>query len=1000
MHLQWRGLGFRGLIVLAAIVLTAGLAYGLSSGPASAATIANPASLVNPFLGTSNGGDTFPGADAPFGMVAWSPDTTSRPPGGFYSYGDDNLTGFSLNHLSGPGCGAEGDVPILPTTGNVNPSAYEGFSHSNESASPGAYQVGLSDGVNVQLTVTSRTGMGRFTFPSTTQANLQIGVGATGSSTFNVVSSTEVTGSVTTGHFCASSPTYTLYFDMVFDQPMTGHSSYTNGDAVTFNTTSNNVVQAKVGVSYVSIANATGNLNAENPGWNFGATQTATQNAWNSQLSKIAVAGGTSNQQVVFYTALYHALLHPNIFSDDNGQYPGFDYKTHTVSGAQQVQYANFSGWDIYRTQAQLEAMIDPQQASDAAQSLLNDYDQIGYLPKWPLNQADTFVQNGDSAEPIIADYYAFGAHNFDTTGAENAMVHQATVANPIRSGLNYQTSLGYLPSDGTYPSGFYGDVATLLEYDTDDFSIGAFAGALGDTTTQQEFTNRAQDWKNVLNPSGFMAPKLSNGQWTSGFDPTTSNDMVEGTSWQYTGMVPFNVGGLAAAKGGNSAMDSYLNTVLGGFHGGTNNTNHSEMGNEPSIELPWEYDYIGEPYKTQQVIREVEDQLWTNSDSNWALDGNDDLGTMSAWYVWSALGMYPMTPGTADMALGSPLFTSATVSLGGGGQLNISAPNAADNAPYVQSATLNGNAWNNAYLDPSVMTGGGNLVFNLGTSPNTSWASGASSAPPSYAGNGGAQPPAGGPVKSGIAGKCMDVNGGNSADGTAVQLYDCNNTAAQNWTATSAGQLESVGKCLDATALGTANGTKLELWDCNGGSNQVWNAYNGGYRNPVSGRCIDDPGGSTTNGTQLELWDCNGGTNQQWSAPGGTRVGPITSAISGKCIDDNAASTADGTKIQSYTCNGSAAQQITIPGDGSLQVEGKCLDVTGGGTANGTLIQLYDCNGTGAQQWTYNSSNGQLVNPQSGRCLDIPGGSTTDGTQLEIWDCNGGANQDWTEPA
>jgi len=972
----------------------------------AAGAVSDPAAIVNPLLGTTNGGDTFPGADAPFGMVQWSPDTPSRPAGGFYSYNDNTITGFSLNHLSGPGCGALGDVPILPTTGSVNADATEGFSHSNESASAGAYQVGLGNGVNVELTATSRTGMGRFTFPSTTQANLQIKVGATGNSTFNVVSNTEVSGSVTSGHFCASSPTYTFYFDMVFDQPMTSHGAMTSGDYVTFNTTGNRVVQAKVGVSYVSIANAIGNRNAENPNWDFNGTKAATHAAWNNLLNKIAISGGTSDQQVVFYTALYHALLHPNIYSDTNGAYMGFDYRQHQVSGGQQAQYATFSGWDIYRSQAQLEAIVDPQAASDSAQSLVNDYAQIGYLPKWALNQADTFVMNGDSAPPIIADYYAFGARNFDTNAAKAAMVHQGTVNNVIRSGLNYLSTLGYLPSDGTYPGGFYGDVATLLEYNTDDFAIGAFAGALGDTTTQQQFVNRAQDWKNALNPSsGFMQPKLLNGQWAPNFNASSSNDMVEGTSWQYTGMVPFNVAGLAGAKGGNNAMASYLDTVLSNFHGGSNNTNHSDMGNEPSIELPWEYDYIGQPYKTQQVVRQVEDQLWINNPGNWALNGNDDLGTMSAWYVFAAMGMYPMTPGTADMALGSPLFTSISLTLANGSKLAISAPNAADNAPYVQSATLNGANWNNAYLPPSVMLNGGNLTFNLGTSANTSWASGASSAPPSYPGDGGSMPPPtsgtpSGPITSGAGGgKCVDVAGGSNTNGTAVQIWDCNGSNAQSWMLPGDGTVQAVDKCLDIIGGGTANGTLVELWDCNGGANQQWtyDAGSGALRNPASGRCLDDPGFNTTNGIQLDIWDCNGGANQHWTAPR-AQVGAVASGMAGKCVDVSGGNSVNGTKVQIWTCNNSAAQTWTVGSNGTLQALGKCLDITGAGTANGTLVELWDCNGGANQVWQL-QSNGTLLNPVSGRCLDDPGLSTTDGTQLEIWDCNGGANQHWTLP-
>ncbi|HEV2372093.1 MAG TPA: lectin [Streptosporangiaceae bacterium] len=759
------------------------------------ATVTNPSALVNPFIGTTNSGDTFPGADAPLGMVQWSPDTSpNRDDGGGYEYNDSAITGFSLTHLSGPGCGAEGDVPVLPTTGAINTGATDSFSHSNESAQAGYYSVTTSNGVKTELTATTRTGMARFTFPSTTQANLifKLNDSANGDSatSFNVVSSTEVSGSVTSGHFCGAGNTYTLYFDMQFDQPFSTNGTFTplglhprakhlsvratgrgdvtspvsrrtpeqrdhpsyhgglpkgqttgvklagpNGSYVTFNTTSNQVVQAKVGVSYVSIANAKQNLTTENPNFNFPATESATQSAWNSLLGRIQISGGTSNQQVEFYTALYHALLHPNVNSDVNGQYIGVDGQVHTVDSGHSAEYTNFSGWDIYRSQAQLEAMLDPAAASDTAQSMVDDYAQGGMLPKWMENNGESYVMVGDPADPILADYYAFGATNFNTATALTDMVNEATNTNNIRPGLNYLESIGYEPTDGSYGCcNFYGPTSTTLEYNTADFALSAFAGALGNTSDQNTFQNRAQDWQNVFNPAtGFMEGRNFNGSWESGFNAQSGSDgnFVEATPYIYTGMVPFNIAGLTSAMGGTSKMISYLNTVLSSFTGANG---FAWMGNEPSIELPWEYDYVGEPYQTQNVVRKVQDQIWTNS-PNGLGDGNDDLGTMSAWFVWSALGMYPETPGTANLALGSPMFTQAVVTLGNGSTLTINGNGAADNAPYVQSATWNGVAWNNAYAPTTAVTSGGTLTFTLGTSANTSWASGATAAPPSYGG-------------------------------------------------------------------------------------------------------------------------------------------------------------------------------------------------------------------------------------------------------------------------
>ena len=1001
----------RWRLPLAACLVVLGLAAPVpaqaalgASAAQVAAAVSDPASLVNPLLGTSHEGNTFPGADTPFGMVQWSPDTPTRPPGGSYAYADNTITGFSLNHLSGPGCGAMGDIPVLPTVGGVDGGATVGFSHANESASAGAYSVTLDNGVNTELTTTARSGMARFTFPSTTQANLLFKLDADKATNlhFNKVSGTEISGSVDAGLFCASSPSYTAYFDMVFDRPFTSTGSFGGGNSVTFDTTGNRTVQAKVGLSYVSIAGATANRAAENPNWDFNGVRTANHNAWNNVLGRIAITGGTSDQQKVFYTALYHSLLHPNLISDSDGRYWGFDHQVHTVSGRQKAQYGTYSGWDIYRTQAQLAALVSPQQASDSAQSLVNDFAQAGFLPKWSLNSAETNVMNGDPAPAVLADYYAFGARDFDTAAAKNAMVQQASVGNGIRLGLDYQSNYGYLPSDGTYAHGFYGSVATQLEYAAQDFAISAFAGALGDTTTRDQFANRAQDWRNVFNPaSGFMQPKLKDGSWRSGFTPASSDQFVEGTSWQYTGAVPHNIRGLADAMGGNAKLAAYLDAVLSDFHG--SGGSHSDLGNEPSIELPWEYDYIGQPWKTQKTVRDVQNQLWPNNPANWSV-GNDDLGTMSAWYVFSAMGFYPETPGTADLALAAPLFTNVTVTLANGSKLVVNAPQAATNAPYIQSATFNGANWNNAYLPASSVINGATLDLTLAATANTGWATTASSAPPSYNGNGDARPPRvqvgpTGPVGSGITGKCLDAAAGSTANGTRAQSYACNNTAAQRWTLPGDGTVTQSGKCLDVSAGSTADGALVQLWDCNQSDGQKWFPRGSSLVNTGSGKCLDVPNSGTADGIQLQIFDCNNTPAQQWNLPR-THTGATTSALAGKCLDDNTASTVNGNRIQSWSCNGSPAQSVTVPGDGTLRIFGRCVALVGGGTGNNTPVVLWDCNAGAGQQWAYDATAKALRNPQSGRCLDVPNSVTSDGIQLQIFDCNGSPAQQWTRPA
>ena len=723
-----------------------------SAGTSAAALVTAPASLVDPFIGTSNRADDFPGADLPFGMVQWSPDTPSRPHGGGYEYRDSSITGFSLTHLSGPGCDGAGDIPVLPTIGAVDTGATDGFSHTDESASPGSYAVSLSNGVRTELTATPRSGMARFTFPATTAANLVFKLAASQSgdsqAVFTALSDTEVSGQVTSGGFCNKRNTYTVYFDMVFDQPFTSagtvapaarHRPATavapgglNDGYVTFDTTRSPVVQAKVGLSYVSFGNAAANRAAENPDWDFGSVRGAARRAWDSELNRIRIAGGTPANQTVFYTALYHSLLHPNVISDINRQYPGFDGTTHTVDPGHRAAYANYSGWDIYRSQAQLEALVDPEAASDTAQSMVDDYDQTGQFPKWSENNGETYVMVGDPADAILADYHAFGATRFDSTRALADMIEEGTTANSNRPGLNYLHQLGYLPSDGTYGCcDFYGPAATTLEYNTADLAVSALAGSLGDTAHQAWFADRAQGWRNLFNPaSGFIQPRDASGSWTAGFDPTSGRNFVEGDSWKYTPMVPFNLRGLATAMGGNAAMAAFLSTDLSTFTGAGG---YTDLGNEPSLDIPWEYDYIGLPYRTQQTVRRIQDQIWTDSPSG--LAGNDDLGEMSSWYVWSALGMYPETPGTADLALGSPLFARAAVTLPSGNTLTIKADGAADDAPYVQSAAWNGSPWNNAYAPAGAITDGGTLDYTLGTEANTAWAASPSAAPPSYPG-------------------------------------------------------------------------------------------------------------------------------------------------------------------------------------------------------------------------------------------------------------------------
>jgi predicted alpha-1,2-mannosidase len=718
------------------------VSFGVSpvaSAAASSGLATNPVALVNPFIGTAGGGYMFPGADVPFGMIQWSPDTENRPNGGGYSYHSPAIVGYSLTHLSGAGCQAEGDVPILPTVGAVgaDPAATtEPLVHTDESASPGYYQLDAG-GVNTQLTTTPRSGMGTFTFPTTApDGNLlfKVSDSATGStaSQFDIVNDRQVDGWVSSGNFCGGTNTYTLYFDMVFNRAFTSSGTWStggNGAYVSFDTSSDPVVVAKVGISYVSTADAVLNRTVEDPGWNFDSVKAAAQKSWQEMLGKVEVGGGTTAQQTVFYTALYHSLLFPSVFSDVNGRYMGSDGQVERVVAPQSAQYANYSGWDIYRSEIQLEALLAPRQTSDIVTSMLNDFAQTGQFPKWDEDDGEAYIMVGDPADSIIADAYAFGATGFNAQVALRDMEAEADNPNNIRPGLSDYENDGYLPINATYGCcNFYGPVSTQQEYNTADNSISEFADALGDTTVGQTFAVRAQNWQNVFNPgTGFVEPKEISGLFEPGFDPTSQTGFVEADAYIYTAMVPFDVEGIIDAEGGNAAWVTYLDGLTSNVT--ADGANQIQMGDEPSFDIPWEYDYAGAPAKTQQVVRTIQDQLFTDSPNG--LPGNDDLGAMSSWYVWSALGAYPEMPGSADPALGSPLFTDVDIALANGKTITETAPGAARDAPYVKSLTLNGTAWSDTYLPADIFTGGGTLAWTLGAAPST-WGSAPGDAPPS----------------------------------------------------------------------------------------------------------------------------------------------------------------------------------------------------------------------------------------------------------------------------
>jgi predicted alpha-1,2-mannosidase len=718
------------------------------------------ASYVNPFIGTEpaaanlhlgsgfDNGDVFPGAAFPRGMVQWSPDTTSSAGG--YRYFQSNIHGFSLTHFSGRGCSAYQDVPFMPVIGPVTTSpaqslAYAShFSHANESASPGYYRVHLdNNNIDVALTVTLRSGFGQFTYPHSTASTMLINTGgsATGNSDdgtgIQVIGNNRVVGSASSGHFCRRANIYTVYFAAIFDHPFISFGAWNGpgvtpdvrtasgghtGAYVTFDTTQNPLVQVKVGISFVSVANAYANVLAENPAWNFDAIHQKARAAWNAHLGLIQVAGGTFAERQTFYTALYHTFFHPNVFNDVNGQYLGFDQEVHTARGY--TQYENFPGWDMYRSLIALMALLEPRETGDMMQSLVADAQQGGGgLPRWQVANDNSAGMVGDSQDVVIATSYAFGVRNFDIQGAWQAMNAGASDPNThsgryvVREGLSDYLHLGYVSAQAS------SSAAITLEYAIDDFAIAQYARALGKTEAYQTYLQRSQNWQYLFNPAtGYIEPRNGNGAFIANFNPTSANGFAEGNGVQYTWLVPQDLDGLFSMMGGNSQALDRLNSFFEQLNAGPGSP-YAFMGNEPGFAVPWEFDAAGAPYRTQEVVRRIETQLFGAGPDG--LPGNDDGGAMSSWYVFAAMGLYPEIPGVAGFLLGSPLFPSLTVHLGNGHQLHIigqGIDGSPSNMPYIQHLSLNGQNYARAWLPFTALERGATLQFVLYNSPNLTW--------------------------------------------------------------------------------------------------------------------------------------------------------------------------------------------------------------------------------------------------------------------------------------
>ena len=727
------------------------ICYLLLCVAASAQSKGDLASQVNSFIGTStswieDNGNTLPGAVRPFGMLYWSPD---RSDGTFYRFEGTATRGFSLTHLSGPGCSVYGDVPILPILGGVQvPPPWHSLPYQatyqpeDQVAQPGYYGVKLTSGIGVQLAAAVHSGIAEFSFPDSPDVKETRSILVDLSRNLTRVNHTEirvrkrtVTGSVESDEFCGNENHYRVFFALEVDQEPVSTGTFDElkvkpgggaesgpraGGYLTFSPAVR-TVHLKVGISYVSVPNAIRNLRQEIPGWDFGKVRKDAREEWNEALGHARVEGGTEAQRRIFYTALYHSFLHPSVFSDVNGDYMGFDNKIHRRREG--LQYANFSGWDIYRCQVQLIAMLFPKLASDMAQSLVADAEQGGGLPIWPVANDESSVMVGDPSDPILASMYAFGARDFDARaalaamlkGADDQKAHVRLYAE--RPGLEDYLKKGYV-AQRPEAAWSTGAASVTLEDTSADFAISQLAKALGDTTTARRFLLRSAYWRNLFDPeTKYIRARDGEGKFLPDFSPAKTDGFVEGNAAQYTWMVPYDLPGVIQSLGGPEAararLDEYFSEY--GKWTGSGYTAHFFISNEPSFGNPWIYNWTGHPWRTQEVVSKTLHDLFT--DSAGGLPGNDDLGATSSWAVFAYLGLYPEIPGVGGLTLNTPTFPNVTLKLGGH-ELRIRAQGAPEKS-YIQSVALDGKPLRSYWLDWEQVKSASVLEFTLSGEPS-----------------------------------------------------------------------------------------------------------------------------------------------------------------------------------------------------------------------------------------------------------------------------------------
>lgn len=712
-------------------------------------------SYVDPFIGTAAHGHVFPGAAVPFGMVQLSPDNGTE---GWdwtsgYHWSDSTIKGFSHTHLSGTGVGDLCDILFMPAVLKRPGDRYAArFSHTDEKAEPGYYRVTFpATGITAELTATDRAGFHRYTFAKGKEASVVIDLGhrlnwdSPTESHINIEGKQLVTGYRFSRGWA---PKQRIYFAARFDRPFRsvhlGNDSVMTSSGTTrtekgvkavlrFRTERNAPVLVKVGISAVSVEGAVKNLDAEIPGWSFDAVRASASDRWERALERVAVADTTAPVLRTFYTALYRTMLAPVTYSDVDGRYRGGDDSVHHADGF--TNHTIFSLWDTYRAAHPLYTIVQPERVNDLVRSMLAFAREHGRLPVWTLHANETMCMIGYHAVPVIADAYLKGFRDYD---AQEAFAAMQTSAMADHLGLRSYRQYGYIPTDHEVES-----VSKTLEYAYDDWCIARMAEETGNPGQAVPFYRRSQFYRNVFDTaSRFMRGRTSAGAWREPFDPLAVdhrlNDYTEGNAWQYSWYVPHDVAGLIALHGGEEAFIRRLDSLFDQRTSLTGDNISPDIsgligqyahGNEPSHHIAYLYMYAGAPWKGQERLAAIMRTMYRDTPDG--LSGNEDCGQMSAWYIFSALGFYPVNPADQRYVIGTPAVSGASLALPGGKRFTMRAEGLSPSHRFIAAVTLNGTPLARTYLQHSEIMNGGELVFRMTDRPAV-WGSGPGDAPPS----------------------------------------------------------------------------------------------------------------------------------------------------------------------------------------------------------------------------------------------------------------------------